>query len=63
MDLDLGAWVAIGAALPALCRAYIVTIALRGTQPRERPAILRALPSLLPGSRKSPTCVEHEEDA
>lgn len=29
--------------LPWLCRAVVVAIALRGTQPKERPAILRAV--------------------
>jgi hypothetical protein len=31
------------AVLPWVCRTVVVAIALRGTQPKERPAILRAV--------------------
>jgi hypothetical protein len=51
---DIGAWVAATAALSVLGRAYVATIALRGTKPRERAEILRALPGLLSGPRSDP---------
>lgn len=51
---DFGAWVAAAAGLSALGRAYVVTIALRGTKPKERPEILRALPGLIPAIRSEP---------
>ncbi|MFG3343375.1 hypothetical protein [Glycomyces sp. NPDC048151] len=59
---DIGAWIAVTAALSVLGRAYVATIALRGTRPRERAEILRALPSFLPGHRLGPVPETVEEE-
>jgi hypothetical protein len=44
MDFStLGPWIAAAAAVSALMRPLAMWIALRGTKPRERPEILRAM--------------------
>lgn len=41
---SLGPWIAIAAAVAASARVLVVLIVLRGTKPKDRAEILRALP-------------------
>jgi hypothetical protein len=47
IDPIIGPWLVGAASVLALARVCVVVIALRGTTPRDRPAILRALPGLI----------------
>jgi hypothetical protein len=51
--LSVGFWTASVVGVPAIVHLLIVLVALRGTVPSERPAILRELPGLLTFRRGS----------
>ncbi|MFL6141491.1 MAG: hypothetical protein ACJ72N_06430 [Labedaea sp.] len=55
MELSsIGPWIAVAAAIPALVILVVSIVALRGTTPSERPAILRALADLFRATRRIP---------
>jgi hypothetical protein len=49
---SIGPWIAVAVAIPALVMLVVAIIALRGTTPTERPAILRALADLFRATRR-----------
>src|SRR5262245_34968686 len=53
VDLSpIGPWIVIATAIPAFVVLLVSVIALRGTDPKERPEIIRALAELFQATRR-----------
>jgi hypothetical protein len=53
VDLSpIGPWIAVAAAIPAFVVLFVSVIALRGTDPKDRPEIIRALAELFQATRR-----------